>query len=251
LIAFKKSGTGPPLVLLHGFCETQEIWEFILPDLSKYYTCFVADLPGFGGSIDLGPGFSIVHVAEKMIGWVKTLGLVKPVILGHSLGGYVALEIENLDPGLSAGFGLVHSTAFADDAQKKSNRDKTIDFIKNHGMEPFIDAFVPSLFGKKDAQKQAWFYKMAGKTAINTAIEYTRAMRDRPDLSEILSKSGKKVLFLWGENDLILPSEIAVKHENLSKKILSIGIPVVGHLSMVEAPNKCSEGILRFLSQFL
>src|SRR5947207_821697 len=92
-IFYRKLGKGYPIVLIHGFCETHEIWSDLAKDLSKKFEVFVIDLPGFGDSPALTNPFSITEVAEAVFAWIVQQKISKPVVIGHSLGGYVVLAM--------------------------------------------------------------------------------------------------------------------------------------------------------------
>ncbi|MFM8488607.1 MAG: alpha/beta fold hydrolase, partial [Bacteroidota bacterium] len=80
-----------PLVLIHGFCEDSSVWKGILPGLNDL-PVIAADLPGFGES-DLPSAATVAYYAEAVIQALDTIGITRFYLLGHSLGGYVALEI--------------------------------------------------------------------------------------------------------------------------------------------------------------
>jgi pimeloyl-ACP methyl ester carboxylesterase len=98
-IAFKKSGTGPPLVLIHGGTADHTRWDPIVPPLEKEFTVYAVDRRGRGRSVDTG-GYSLAREFEDVAAVVDAIG--EPVnLLGHSLGGYISLEAslltENID----------------------------------------------------------------------------------------------------------------------------------------------------------
>src|ERR1043165_252005 len=141
-IFYRKLGKGHPIILIHGFCETHEIWNGFADKLAEKFEVFAIDLPGFGGSPLLPTPFSIQEVAVKVRDWIDQVGLQFPIVIGHSLGGYVALAMAKKSQENIAGIGLFQSTAYADSEERKTNRNRVIAFVKAHGADPFIDTFV-------------------------------------------------------------------------------------------------------------
>jgi pimeloyl-ACP methyl ester carboxylesterase len=163
-VYYKQQGDGPALVFLHGFCESHEIWDETGPELSSDYRVITPDLPGFGKSAILKSPFSIREVGRTVIEFIETLGIRKLALIGHSLGGYVALAIAKERPDLVAGLCLFHSTAQADSEEKRINRNKVIYFVERNGVQPFIETFVPGLFFQREVKKIKKVHKIASGT---------------------------------------------------------------------------------------
>ncbi len=123
-------GEGNPVILIHGFCETFAIWKPLVNKLAFSHKVITLDLPGFGKSPLPESPFSITDIADQVHLWLLEKNLLGSIIIGHSLGGYVALALAEKYPDSIKGFGLMHSTAFADDEEKKHSRNKTIEFVK-------------------------------------------------------------------------------------------------------------------------
>ena len=147
-LSFIEAGKGLPVVFLHGFCETREIWENFLEPLSSVCRVILIDLPGFGGNPPLESPLTIADMAEQVYNTILAIGVDQCIMIGHSMGGYVALAFCEKFPSRLKGLGLFHSTAYADSSEKKQARDKTIDFIERYGTEEFVEEFVPPLFLK-------------------------------------------------------------------------------------------------------
>ncbi len=239
----KKIGTGPPLVFLHGFCETHQIWDSLVDRLSSHFTIFLIDLPGFGASQPWPEVNSIDEVANSVANELDSFKVRNPVVIGHSLGGYVALAMQRAKPGFSAGIVLFHSTIFADSAEKKSNRDKTIEFVIEHGVAPFVKTFVPNLFHAKDHEAIPTMFSIAYSTPLKTLISYTKAMRDRPSYEHL---TGYKSLILAGKHDAIIPLAISQKMADLLKKSTLVVLQSSSHMGMFEDPASAQASIKHF-----
>lgn len=83
-------GTGKPLVLLHGWGQSANMWNDILPLLSETYTCYALDLPGFGESSVPHDVWNVETYADFVHDFIEQLGLQSVTLVGHSFGGRVA-----------------------------------------------------------------------------------------------------------------------------------------------------------------
>lgn len=233
-IHHQELGNGHPLVLIHGFCETQEIWEGVATELANDFKVYMPDLPGFGKSPLPKTPFSIDDIGGLMLDWLKDLKMERAVVVGHSLGGYVALAMAVKDQNRIAGLGLFHSTAAADSDEKKANRNKTAEFVKANGVAPFVEVFVPGLFYQKDNQYLNQVMNMAMRTPQDTLVAYTYAMRDRPTREAWLKTFGNKLLIVAGEFDSIIPVSLLRKQAKISAQIQLNILKNAGHLGMCE-----------------
>ncbi len=253
-IFFKESGSGFPLLLLHGFCENNSIWEAFRHELADDFHVICPDLPGFGKSTLPENPFTLEKIGDMLAGWLRSKGIRKYVVVGHSLGGYVALELLRKYDSLVNAIGLFNSTAFADTEEKKNNRTKLIDFIDREGVKPFIKTFVPSLFypgTAGDFQDVIEKIREEGMT-INpkTVMYYAAAMRDRNESLDLLDKHHDAVLLISGEKDQNVPidqSKEMAKH--LETKNFHI-IPDSAHMSMFEQKELCLDIVREFVRTF-
>src|SRR5579859_274110 len=162
-IFFRKLGKGKSVILIHGFCETHEIWSGFAEDFSGEFEVFSVDLPGFGKSPIPPPPFSIRDIALKMLDWTDRNNISQPFVVGHSLGGYVALAMAQLEQEKISGICLFHSTPYPDSEERKSNRNRVMEFVKVNGVGPFVDTFVPGLFLDKKHPSIPYVDRMAQK----------------------------------------------------------------------------------------
>ena len=248
------SGTGMPVVLIHGFAENLCLWQGLVPSLAENYQVIALDLPGFGQSPALPPPFTLDQVAEKVHQHLqKIYHLNQYVVLGHSLGGYISLALAELFPQNIAGLGLINSTAYADSAEKKGLRDKTVAFINKNGPAFFLESFVPNLFAEGNRQKLAneiaMVLAMGKNLTAATLTSYMQAMRNRPDRSGVLP-TRETVFIAGGLHDQHVP------YKDVEKLIALLQKPNhghiyqnVAHMSMMEAKNALKNDLLIFLKE--
>ncbi|UED73357.1 alpha/beta fold hydrolase [Brevibacillus sp. DP1.3A] len=250
-IAYVEEGTGESLVLIHGFCGSSSYWHKLVPLLSKTNRVIAIDLRGHGNSSAPDESYSMERFADDLALFVDELGLAKIHLFGHSLGGYVTLAFANQYADKLASFGLIHSTPYPDDDTAKANRDKGADNIRQNGMEPFIKALVPKLFAPSHVETMREEVQLAKEIGFATnpvgAIQTLIAMRDRADRNHVLQETTLPVLLVAGTEDQIIPSEktFTVDKNNVEQVLL----PDVGHMGMVEAPEKMAEAFKSFLNR--
>lgn len=246
-IFFKKYGKGKAVIFIHGFCETHEIWDGFIEPFTNHHEIIVLDLPGFGASPLPSTPFSIDDVAARVLRWTDEQHIDKPIVIGHSLGGYLALAMAGIASSKMAGLGLFHSTIFEDSDERKANRTKVIEFVSKHGVDPFIDTFVPGLFFDKHHPAISLVDKISRKTPLSTLVAYTLAMRNRSSYEEVFKKLEMPTLILGGEKDGIIPSEITSKHLQYNPKARLHLLPSVGHMAMYENPAEAQKIIGAFI----
>jgi pimeloyl-ACP methyl ester carboxylesterase len=228
------------------------MWKTFSVHLSNSHTVYCLDLPGFGESLLTSSQLNLEEVAVTLHDWMEEHKIQKPIIIGHSLGGYVVLAMAELMGSELGGIGLFHSTAFADDQEKKHTRNKTITFIKKHGVEKFIESFVPPLFAAQYQEKLeieiATLIEYGKKTAKKTVIAYIEAMRDRKDRFEVWKTFGGAKLMISGTLDQAVRIEASKFHQPFSTTYHEL--EEVGHMGMFEAEEDCLAIIKAFLSHY-
>ncbi|KAF4324949.1 hypothetical protein G195_001722 [Phytophthora kernoviae 00238/432] len=138
----------------------------------------------------------------------------KAVLLGHSMGGYIALSIAQRHPERLNAFGLIHSTAYPDSEEGKEKRLRAVSTIQTEGIVHFVDGLVPGLFAPEHVESlsaQVTRVKEIGyQTAPQGATGAALAMRERPDRRDVLSATPLPVLLVAGEKDAVIPPEQAI-----------------------------------------
>lgn len=250
-IFFSESGKGMPVVFLHGYCETSYIWENFQKHLSRRYRVICVDLPGFGKSPRLNYAFSLKDVAVEIKDALDARKVSNYVMIGHSLGGYVALAFIKQFSYAVRGIGLFHSHVFQDSSKKKEDRTRLMEFIKKNGVKPFVKTFIPSLFYDRNTRyledSIAELQSLAEKTSPDMVIEYSRAMRDRESSVDFIRKYPKSAMFIIGEKDKSLPLKKSLEQAVMPAKSHILRLRDVGHMGMFEKP----EETLKFVEKFI
>ena len=191
----------------------------------------------------------MADVGSKVIEWLTELGIKSCVPVGHSLGGYVTLAMAHQKPELLKAFGLFHSTAYPDSEERKFSRNKVIEFVSKYGVAPFIESFIPPLFHDKTNPHIPGLVKRSSQTDVATLIAYVKAMRDRPDRTNVLQEFQGTILFIAGEKDSGISPDSVRKQAGLATKVDFNLLPEVAHMGMFESEDKTLSLVHKFLTQ--
>jgi pimeloyl-ACP methyl ester carboxylesterase len=249
---YRIEGEGEPVMLIHGFAEDGDIWDGIAGELCKEYKVIVPDLAGSGRSTGNMENASMQGMADHIEMILDKEKIDSCFMIGHSMGGYITLAFAEKHADKLKGLGLFHSTAFPDSDEKKSARNKNVEFIKKHGSAKFIEQAIPGLFSDLTKKQHPEFIddmieKYSSFSAISL-VAYTEAMRDRPDRTEVLKKFGQRVLLIIGEYDTAIPIEQSLRLCKIADFAYIYIAAHSGHLGMLEEPEYCLKAIRDFLS---
>jgi len=248
-INYREQGSGPTVILIHGFPMNQQVWNDFAEKLSDKLKVITLDLPGFGKSPRLPGDFSIDDVARTVLAWIRERKYDHPVIIGHSLGGYVTLGLAEKDSEALAGMCLFHSTALADSAEKIQSRNKVLEFIEKQGVQAFTSNFIAQLYADPQHSSIPKVKEIAVQSSAETVVGYTKAMRDRKDRTDVLRTFPRPVLFLAGEKDQGIPPDTIEQQAALSKLAEAVILPEVAHMGMFESEGPCLKKILSFVDR--
>jgi pimeloyl-ACP methyl ester carboxylesterase len=248
-IHFRDEGKGPVIVLLHGFLGSLDIWNEFTEALVQDFRIVRIDLPGHGETGNFSENHSMGFMAERVKEVMDQLGIRESVIIGHSMGGFVALAYASRHPGSVKGLGLFHSHAAADNEEAKMNRTRTIQIIEQDNAG-FIMKFIPDLFAVENIRvfdhQIRWLKQIASKTTMNGIIASLRGMKEREDQRELLKSAQFPVLFIIGKQDKRIPAEVIMPQLSLPAHAETLILSQVGHMGFVEASTQTLEMIRSF-----
>jgi pimeloyl-ACP methyl ester carboxylesterase len=249
---YRDMGKGHPTLLLHGFAEDGTVWDNQIDALCGACRLIIPDLPGNGRSAALTIPISIEEMAAVIKGLLDQLNIAKVNLIGHSMGGYIALAFAALYPERLNAFGLFHSTAYPDSEEKKTTRRKAIEFIRTNGSAPFIRQSTPNLFSAHTREQQpdlieTTIAKYSG-FAPGSLIAYYKAMIARPDRTDVLRQFTRPVLFIIGHDDNIIPLQQSLEQSWLPSISQLCILKNTGHQAMLEHPEKSTQLLKDFIN---
>lgn len=236
-------GSGPVLVFIHGFLESSTMWD-VLPLSKLKCQCIFIDLPGHGNSPleNMPDKPSVAWLADQVISTLDQLGINSFSIVGHSMGGYVALEIKRLTPGCRKVV-LLNSNFWTDGEQKKKDRVRVASLVLK-AKNLFIREAIPHLFHDliKHEEVILSLASEAKKMEASAIAFSSLAMRNRTDFSAHIQENPLDYLFIHGVLDrLIEVEEYRRKTASFPEQLYLIDR--AGHMSPWENPTEVMKGI--------
>jgi pimeloyl-ACP methyl ester carboxylesterase len=213
-LSFSDTGKGSVVVLLHGFLENNTMWKDLIPVLSTHRRVIAIELLGHGNSEPIGYVHSMELMAEAVAFILKNLRIRRLTLIGHSMGGYVALAFAEKHPEKVKGLCLMNSTAAADDAARKELRARANKMVQQN-FKNMVRMSFTNLFSEKS--RTAFTSELEGalaqalQTPIQGYIACQEGMRIRPDRMAVLQKNDFKKLLIIGKKDAVLNYDAALK----------------------------------------
>lgn len=253
-IWYTDNGKGFPVVLVHGYLESSEIWNGFSESLaSSGFRVIAIDLPGHGRS----EVYSETHSMEMMAGIIRelleNLGLGKVFLIGHSLGGYVTLAFLDLYPDLLSGYCLFHSHPLPDSPEVVLNRKKTIATVlagkKDLIVPDSIERMFASLNLKKfdDAVKRS---KRIASTIPETGIiAILKGMIQRPSRVAVMEEGRVPCLWMLGMMDNYIDYGVIREKVKLPGNAKIILLTNSGHMGFVEEEEQSVETVTEFINK--
>ncbi|MBE0649893.1 MAG: alpha/beta hydrolase [Bacteroidales bacterium] len=248
-INYTVQGTGPAVVLLHGFPVNLHVWDKFVEFLSPHFKTIAIDLPGFGKSSVYDSVHTMSFMAEAVKAVLEGENISKAILVGHSMGGYVSLAFAKLFPENLAGIVLFHSHAAADQPEARANRIRTLEAVQNNHKD-FILKFIPSLFAQENvsrcSQEIEDLKQLGYQSSAEAIIAALRGMAEREDFHELLKTIDVPVFFVVGKEDPRASLPELAHQMSLPKNCEGIILGNVGHTGYIEAPEKIFPAIESF-----
>ena len=238
---YRRSGTGPWLIFLHGFMESLEIWNDLTSELEKEFSILSIDLPGHGRSGLMGEVHSMSDMADAVIAVADDIGIEQFVICGHSMGGYIALDLASRYSNRLKGLVLFHSHAAPDDDKAKENRGRMINVVmQDHSS--FIHQFIPDLFAEENRERLAKKIQImrnrAASTSAKSIVASLEGMRLRKGSLDFLIETELPLYFVIGRSDSRMPYNKVMAQAMMARNVQVMLLDKVGHMGFLEAPEK-------------
>jgi pimeloyl-ACP methyl ester carboxylesterase len=248
LLNFSVSGEGSAIVLLHGFLESNSMWDYLALEQLNFQK-IVIELPGHGQSAlkDDSEQPSLNFYANEVQEVLSFLKIEKFSIVGHSLGAYVALILKEQNVACQKVV-LLNSNFGADSEQKKKDRLRVAE-IAFKAKKVFINESIPNLFGQVELfQNEIEALKNEALKINPESIAYAAlAMRERKDYSEMIAENPTDYFIIHGDLDRLVTTEFLTEQTKpIFKEQLANHLFIIkeaGHMAHIET----SEIVMRIL----
>jgi len=217
------------------------------PFFDEEYTSIAVDLPGFGES-PLTYFKDLSDLADQLHRQLQSQNIQEAVLIGHSLGGYICLELIRKFPSFCKGLVLFHANAFEDSAERKSVRQVYLDAFERFGGDFFLRNFHENLFYQSNDRIISQLKKKHEHISVETLQRYTASMMNRLGYDELLENELPKMI-ISGVFDKSISAEEYLKMYNKAENCELLILSNSAHMGMLEESEKASQGILSFLNE--
>jgi len=240
---------GSPIVLIHGLGLDRTIWMEMTSRYMQDYRVILPDVRGHGESDAPEGTYTMSLLSDDLAGLLDSVGINKAVVCGHSMGGYIALAFAAMYPERLAGLGLITSRADADTEKKRKGRYKMVKEIKSRGSIALAENLAPRL--TKDAEIIRKAYDLIVRNQSQGLIGAVYGLAERPDRTRLLPAIHVPALVVTGKEDQIITPDYSQKMASAFPNGLLINLLGVGHMPMLEAPEKMSIEIINLMEKFM
>jgi 3-oxoadipate enol-lactonase len=245
--------TGLPVVFIHGFPFSKEMWKPQIEALKKDYYVITYDVRGHGAS-GIGDGqYSVEYFVDELIGLLDHLKISKAVVVGLSMGGYIALRAVERSPERFRGLVLCDTRSEADGNDGKIKRANQAATMKIDGMKKFAEPFLKAVFYEKTFETNP-----ATVDLIRIIIEHSSplaaagtllALAARTDTTASLYKVTLPTLILVGQHHTLTPPSAShAMKEKIPGAELHV-LPKAAHMSNLEQPEEFNLHLSNFLKK--
>jgi pimeloyl-ACP methyl ester carboxylesterase len=210
IIHYTIKGKGKSVVLLHGFLEASFIWNGYVDLLSKSHQVVTIDLLGHGKTTVTAPIFTMEAQADMVREIMKKENINQAHLVGHSMGGYIALAFLEKFPEMVQKVTLLNSTSLPDNEERKALRDRAMVAVQQN-KDLYVGMAIANLFAEDSrtlfAHEIEEIKKEAQKTSTDGIIACIKGMKIRKDRTFLLQQNLVPIQVILGEKDPVLPME--------------------------------------------
>lgn len=251
-LSYTDKGQGPAIVLVHGYLNSKESWGPFAGELAKSYRVICPDVPGHGKSPVIGDTHSMYAMASQIRKLLEELGIKKCTMIGHSMGGYITMSFAEHFPHMLNAFSLFHSTPYADTEEKKAQREREIQLVKEGKLSQIVNTNIPKAFADSNQKQMKTEAERAKEIALKQppegVIALLRGMKERPDASETLKNAELPFMLILGKKDNYIDYKSIYPKITLPGNSAFAALDRSGHMGFIEEPEKSVEVVHKFMT---
>lgn len=248
-----RTGHATPLVFVHGFPLNHEIWAPQLQALALKYRIIAPDLRGHGKTEAPSGPYTMEQMADDLQALLAARGCGPAVLIGHSMGGYIAFAFLRRYPHLVAGLGLICTRPGPDTPEGKTNRERLAQRVEKDGSVAVADTMFPKMLAPSTYVTQPELgdsiRRMMLATPVSGIAGALRGMAVRADSTDLLPALKVPTVIITGADDQLIPPK---ESESMAKQISGATLHIIsaaGHLPSVEKPAQFSQVLRDFLAK--
>jgi pimeloyl-ACP methyl ester carboxylesterase len=255
---YLEAGSGWPVVLLHAFPFSADMWRPELERVPEGWHFIAPDLRGFGpesAPASRATNPTLDGLASDVVDMLDALEIDRAVIGGLSMGGYVTFALFRRVPQRFTGMILADTRPQPDTPEGREGRRKMIDLAYARGAAAVADAMLPKLLGATTKGKrpalEPLVREMIEGQRVEGIVAALQAMMARPDSTPDLERIAVPALVIVGSEDELTPTSDAELMQNHIPRSRLVVLPEAGHLSSLEAPDGFTLAVADFLASNL
>jgi pimeloyl-ACP methyl ester carboxylesterase len=251
-IWYNDHGDGTPVVLLHGYLETSEVWNVFAQKLSVKFRVISLDLPGHGKSDSYGTTHTMEFMANVVKELLDSLSIKKAFLTGHSLGGYVTLAFIELFGDSLKGYVLFHSQPFPDAPETIEKRMREIELVQKGKKELFYPENIKRMFASSNiemfSENVQRLIEIASRLKGAGILAALNGMMTRPSRLSLMEEGRVPLLWILGAKDNYISCEIIQKRVRLPSNARLVVLKNSGHMGFVEEEENSLKAIIEFVN---
>jgi pimeloyl-ACP methyl ester carboxylesterase len=262
-VSYVELGEGEPVLAIHGLGGNWTVWLENMTALAQRHRVIAVDLPGFGRSAPAGDGIAIHGYSRLLLGLLDELALEQTVLIGNSLGGWIAADLALRAPGRVRALVLVDAGGVVPTA---GERRKALAIMGGAArLARYAPRFRSAVASRRRLRSLALRYTFARPEELAADLVYV-ALPPEPDPGfqaalyaakrswseawcDRLAEIASPTLIVWGECDALLPLRHAREYARRIVGSRLAVIPDAGHLPMLERPERFNDVVLEFLEE--
>ncbi len=244
-LACDMAGAGAAVVFIHAFPLNRLMWSPQIEQLRGHARVIAVDLPGFGRTPPVQAA-SIADFADAVAGVLDRLEITRAVVVGCSMGGYVAQALAVRHPARVAALGLANTRAHSDTPEVRARREELVALVREQGMGPVADRQLPKLLSRRGLSHPAHVAlvrEMISEATPQGLITAAAAMATRPDMMPALPTITCPAAVIAGTEDAIIPVAEAEEMAARLPRGWSVCLEGAGHLANLEMPEEFTAAI--------
>jgi pimeloyl-ACP methyl ester carboxylesterase len=250
-VAYERAGSGPTVVLLHGFAGDHREWRRQIDGLSDAFDLVAWDAPGAGGSEPLSDSSGMGDFADALARFIEVLGIDRPHVAGLSFGGALALELFRRHPGFARSLVLV--SAYAGwrgslGALTAADRLSAALAFADGTPAEFADAMLPSLLPPGTSERLREEYRTIAQDVQLAGFRTMARSLAEADLRDVLARIDRPCLLVYGDADARAPLTVAHDLHGAIRGSRLVILPGVGHVVTLQAGDALNAEIRAFLA---
>lgn len=235
-VSYSDEGQGIPLLFVHGFPLSRRVWRKQIEALKPSYRAIAPDLRGFGESDTPPSTNTMAQYAEDLHALLMRLETGPVVLIGHSMGGYVAFAFLRQFPEMVKGLVLVGTRADRDTPEAAAARRAMAGKVRAEDIHVVTDAMAPRMlaYGEDHPGMVQQVHAFMNRSQSEGVIGALLGMAERPDATAMLAGISVPTLIVTGSEDALVPPAASVSMAQVIPGARLSMIPHAGHLVAFE-----------------